>query len=123
MTDEKDRSPRIKHGSMLMATKDGSSGEVTDYLLTNSYMERHVQAKPEYWTKLNEMLYANGRVKRYAGCAENVVEKFSLLLIARDLIQFHEVSRTPDKRFFVKHQAYSFVFLTKAFLDSIAAYM
>jgi hypothetical protein len=123
MAANEDRFPRIKKGPMLMATRDGNPDEKIDRLLVNSYMHRHIQEKPEYWAKLNEMLYAQGRLKKYAGAVEDIVEKYSFLMLARDQITAYEAITNIDKLFHVKYHTYSFVFMTKAFLDSIAVFI
>lgn len=106
-----------------MATKDGSPEEEADRLLVNSYMGRHVIEKPEYWSKLLRMLYGKGRLRIYAGAVEDIVEKFSFLLLARDQIAALENQTLPDKRFHIKYFSYTFVFMEKAFLDSIAVFI
>lgn len=123
MTSDNDRFPRIKKGPLLVATKDGAPGEEMDRLLANSYMKRHVQEKPEYWRKLNEMLYSKGRLKVYAGAVEDIVDKFSFLMLARDEIAAHEKTKTLDRLFHIQYHVYSYVFFTKAFLDSIAVFL
>nr|WP_321402030.1 hypothetical protein [uncultured Desulfobacter sp.] len=86
MGHDQSRFPRIKKGPMTFATKDGSPNEEVDRLLTNSYMGRHIAQKPDYWPKLLRMVYGNGRLRTYTGAVENIVEKFSFLLLARDEI-------------------------------------
>jgi len=117
------RFPRFKQGPIVMATKDGSPKEETDSLLVNSYMGRHVIEKPEYWPKLLKMLYENGRIQTYAGAIEDIVDKFSFLLLARDQIEHLESITLPDKRFHIKYFTYTFVFMEKAFLDSVAVFI
>jgi len=106
-----------------MATKDGTPEEEADRLLVNSYMGRHVIEKPEYWSKLLRMLYEKGRLRTYAGAVEDIVEKYSFLLLARDQIGGLENQTQPDKRFHIKYFSYTFVFMEKSFLDSIAVFI
>lgn len=115
--------PRIKRGKMVMATKDGASAANVDRLLVNSYMARNVTEKPDYWPKLLGMLYGEGRLRNYTNHVEDIVDKFSFLLLARDQVLVLEETRSPDKRFFVKYFAYTFVFLTKSLLDSLAVFL
>lgn len=106
-----------------MASKDDSLEKEADRLLVNSYMGRHVIEKPPYWSKLLRMLYGKGRLRTYAGAVEDIVEKFSFLLLARDQIATLENQTLPDKRFHIKYFSYTFVFMEKAFLDSIAIFI
>jgi hypothetical protein len=115
--------PRTKKGKMIVATKDGPPGESPDRLLVNSYMGRHVVKKPEYWTKLLTMLYGEGRLKTYAGAVEDIVDKFSFLLLAKDAVLRFEETSDPDKRFYVKYFAYTYMFMTKSLLDSLAVFI
>jgi len=115
--------PRIKKGKMIIATKDSAIAENVDLLLSNSYMARHVIHKPDYWPRLLELLYGAGRLRRYAEAVEDIVDKLSFLLLARDQVLGHEDTSNPDKRFFVKYFAYTFVFLLKSLLDSLAVFV
>lgn len=115
--------PRTKRGKMIVATKGGPPGESSDRLLVNSYMGKHVVQKPDYWTKLLTMLYGKGRLKRYAGAVEDIVDKFSFLLLAKDAVLRYEDTSDPEKRFFVKYFAYTYVFMSKSLLDSLAVFV
>lgn len=115
--------PRIKKGKMIIATKDSAIAASVDLLLSNSYMARHVTQKPEYWNRLLELLYGSGRLRKHAGAVEDIVDKFSFLLLARDQVVGFEATGNPDKRFFVKYFAYTFVFMTKSLLDSLAVFV
>lgn len=115
--------PRIKKGKMTIATKDSAIAANADLLLSNSYMARHVTQKPDYWAKLLEMLYGAGHLRKYADAVEDIVDKFSFLLLARDQVLVLEETTNPDKRFFVKYFAYTFVFMTKSLLDSLAVFV
>lgn len=108
---------------MSLATKDGAPDQPADQLLANSYMGRHVVRKPEYWGKILELLYRGGRARDHADAVEDVVDKFSFLLLAKDQLLGHERSVSPDKRFYVKFLVYNYVFLTKALLDSLAVFV
>lgn len=123
MNYDQSRFPRIKKGPMIYATKDGTSEEKSDHLLVNSYMGRHIIEKPQYWSKLLKMLYGNGRARTYAGAVENIVEKYSFLLLARDQIAGLENQTQSDKNFYIKYFSYTFVFMEKAFLDSVAVFI
>jgi hypothetical protein len=115
--------PRIKKGKMIIATKDSAVAAKVDFLLADSYMARHVTQKPDYWAKLLELLYGAGRHRRYTGAVEDIVDKFSFLLLARDQVFGLEATGNPDKRFFVKYYAYTFVFMMKSLLDSLAVFI
>lgn len=115
--------PRIKRGRMMRAIKDGTPGESVDQLLANTYMARHVVKKPAYWEKILDLLYRDGRIRHYAEAAEDIVEKFSFLLLAKDQLLAHETTATPDKRFFVKFFTYNYIFMVKSFLDSVAVFL
>lgn len=115
--------PRTKKGKMIVATKDGAPGEKGDRLLANSYMAKHVKAKPAYWSKLMDMLYVGGRLPKYAGAVEDIVDKFSFLMLARDQILVYENTPNPEKRFFIKYFTYTYVFVTKSLLDSLAVFL
>ena len=106
-----------------MATKDSAIAANVDLLLSDSYMARHVTQKPPYWTKLLELLYGAGRLRKYASAVEDIVDKFSFLLLARDQVLGLEDTGNPEKRFFVKYFAYTFVFMTKSLLDSLAVFV
>lgn len=108
---------------MVMATKDSAIAANVDLLLADSYMGRHVIDKPGYWAKLLDMLFGAGQLKKYAGQVEDIVDKFSFLLLARDQVSTLEETSNPDKRFFVKYFTYTFVFLTKSLLDSLAVFV
>jgi hypothetical protein len=108
---------------MNMAIKDGKPEAEADRLLVNSYMGRHVIKKPAYWSKILRMLYGKGRLRTYAGAVEDICEKFSFLLLARDQIVDLENQTQPDKRFHIKYFSYTFVFMEKSFLDSIAVFI
>lgn len=108
---------------MVLATRDAAPGEEADRLLVNSYMGRHVHAKPDYWSKLLRMLYGSGRLKKYAGAVEDMVDKFSFMMLARDQITAYEATSHQDKRFYVKYFSYTFVYMAKAFLDSPAVFL
>ena len=114
--------PRIKKGKFISAVKGGTGSGNVDQLLANSYMARHVLAKPEYRAKLQEMLYGQGRLRNYAGAVEDIVDKLSFLMLAKDQIIAYESTESSTKRFFVKYFAYTYVFVTGAFLDSFAVF-
>jgi len=118
-----DRFPRIKKGAMLMARKDGSDSHKADVLFTNSYLGLFVQQRPAYWSKLLEMLYGDGRIRKFASVVEDIVEKFSFLALAKDQIAESEARRDPQKQFFVKYHTYSYIFMTKSFLDAVAVFI
>lgn len=115
--------PRTKTGKMIFMVKDGAKGEKPDQLLTNSYLGKYVIKKPDYWDKLLEMLYGEGRLRKYAATVEDIVDKFSFLVLAKDQINQHEAQLTPQKLFFVKYFTYTFVFMTKSFLDALAVFL
>lgn len=115
--------PRIKKGRMTLATKDGAPGQSADQLLANSYMGRHVVRKPEYWGKILDLLYRDGRARDHADAVEDIVDKFSFLLLAKDQLLGHERVVSPDKRFYVKFLVYNYVFLAKSLLDSLAVFV
>ena len=115
--------PRIKKGKMIIATKDSPPGEKADRLITNSYMARHVISKPDYWAKLLDMLYGRGRLRKYAGAVEDIFDKFSFLILAKDQVLAYEKQHSPDKRFFIKYFTYTYVFMTKSLLDSLAVFI
>ncbi len=115
--------PRIKKGKMIVATKDGAPDDKADQLLANSYMSKHVVAKPEYWSKLLHMLYGRGRLRKYAGAVEDIVDKFSFLMLAKDQIVAYENTLHHEKRFLIKYFAYTYVFMTKSLLDSLAVFL
>ena len=107
---------------MTIARKDGppTKGGI---LFTNTYLGRFVNETPDYWEKLHEMIYSSGRVRGVATMVEDIVEKFSFLAIARDQILESEKRRDREKRFFVQYHTYSFVFMTKSFLDTCAVFI
>jgi hypothetical protein len=115
--------PRIKKGTMIIATRDSAIAAKVDLLLSDSYMARHVTQKPDYWTRLLEMVYGAGRHRKYTGAVEDIVDKFSFLLLARDQVFGLENTANPDKRFYVKYYAYTFVFMMKSLLDSLAVFV
>jgi hypothetical protein len=115
--------PRIKKGSLIVAVKDNYDGKKPDYLATNSYFATFLRNKPPYWEKLLDLLYREGRLKKYASPVEDIVDKFSFLFLAKDQISFHESQLNWRKRFFVKYFAYTFVFMTKSFLDALAVFI
>lgn len=115
--------PKIKKRKMTIATKDGAPGDEGDRLLANSYMAKHIVDKPEYWSKLLQMLYGEGRLLKYAGKVEDIVDKFSFLMLAKDQIVAYENTLNHDKRFFIKYFAYTYVFMTKSLLDSLAVFV
>ncbi len=123
MNNDQSRFPRIKKGPMIVATKDGAPEEEVDRLLVNSYMGRHVIEKPAYWSTLLRMLYGNGRLRIHAGAIEDIVDKFSFLLLARDQISDLENKTISDKRFYIKYFSYTFVFMQKSLLDTIAVFI
>ena len=108
---------------MIIAVKDGALDDESDQLLANSYMAKHIVAKPEYWPKLLKMLYSKGRLLKYAGKVEDIVDKFSFLMLARDQISTYENTINHEKRFFIKYFAYTYVFMTKSLLDSLAVFV
>lgn len=108
---------------MIIATKDGALDGESDRLLANSYMAKHIVAKPEYWSKLLQMLYGKGRLLKYAGKVEDIVDKFSFLMLARDQISTYENTINHEKRFFIKYFSYTYVFMTKSLLDSLAVFV
>jgi uncharacterized protein YuzE len=114
--------PRIKKGKLISAVKGNTGPGNMDQLLANSYMSRHVAAKPEYWAKLVEMLYGQGRLRNYAGAVEDIVDKLSFLMLAKDQIIAYEGTESSTKRFFVKYFAYTYVFVAGALLDSLAVF-
>lgn len=118
-----ERFPRLKKGAMIMARKDGTPDSKSDVLFTNSYLGPFIQEKPEYWGKLLEMLYGEGRLRKFASAVEDIVEKFSFLALAKDQIAERENTKDARKRFFVKYHAYSYIFLTKSFLDAVAVFI
>lgn len=107
---------------MIVARKDGPSTTGGD-LFTNTYLGRFVSETPDYWAKLHEMIYGNGRLKKFAAIIEDIVEKFSFLALARDQVYDSERRSDHDKRFFVKYHTYNFIFMTKSFLDSCAVFL
>ncbi len=115
--------PRKKKGKMIIATKDGAPDDEGDQLLANSYMAKHIEAKPEYWSKLLQMLYGEGRLLKYAGKVEDIVDKFSFLMLSKDQIFAYENTLNHEKRFFIKYFAYTYVFMTKSLLDSLAVFV
>ena len=117
------QSPRLKKDKFIAATKNGHDRSSPDYLATNSYFATFLKNKPLYWDALNEMLYGKGRLRKYAGIVEDIIDKFSFLFLARDQIASHESQLNPHKRFFVKYFVYTFVFMTKSFLDALAVFI
>jgi len=115
--------PRLKRGKMIIATKDGPKDSRSDVLFTNSYLGPYVLQKPAYWEKLIGMLYGEGRLRNFASVVEDIVEKFSFLALAKDQIAEHEKTRDPRKRFFVQYFVYSYIFMTKSFLDATAVFI
>jgi len=118
-----DRYPKINKGSMIVAVKDGTNEKKADQLITNSYFATFLEKRPTYWEKLISLLYGKGRLKKYASIVEDIVDKFSFLFLAKDQILSHEMQLNVQKRFYVKYFAYTFVFMTKSFLDSLAVFI
>ena len=116
-------SPRIKKGNFIVAVKDGHDGNAPDYLATNSYFATFLKNRPIYWDDLHNMLYGQGRLRKYAGAVEDIIDKFSFLFLAKDQIAHYESQLNWHKRFFVKYFVYTFVFMTKSFLDALAVFI
>ncbi len=114
--------PRTIRGAMIIAQKDGPPNK-GGVLFTNTYLGHLVEEIPDYWDKLHQMIYGDGRLKKYATIVEDVVEKFSFLAIARDQINANEQRRDRQKRFFVQYHTYSYVFMTKSFHDACAVFL
>lgn len=115
--------PRIKKGPITVAHKDPKPGETSDMLIANSFFRTFLQTTPDYWEKLLDLLYRGGRLRLYASSVEDTVEKFSFLFLSRDQIRRYEPLDNDNKRFYIKYFAYSFIYFTKSFLDSIAVFL
>ena len=114
--------PRIIRGAVIVARKDGPPTKA-GVLFTNTYLGRFVNETPDYWDKLHDMIYGKGRLRKFASMVEDLVEKFSFLALARDQISEHEKRRDREKLFFVKFHTYSYVYVTKSFLDACAVFL
>jgi len=115
--------PRIKRGPITVAHKDPKPGETSDMLIANSFFRTFLQTTPDYWEKLLDLLYRGGRLRLYASSVEDTVEKFSFLFLSREQIRRYEPLDNDNKRFYIKYFAYSFIYFTKSFLDSIAVFL
>lgn len=115
--------PRIKKGRITPAYKEAKAGEKSDFLISNTYFRTFLQTTPPYWDKLLDLLYRGGRLKKYASIVEDVIDKFSFLFLSRDQIRHHESLLDASKKFHIKYFTYTFIYLTKSFLDSLAVFV
>jgi Cthe_2314-like HEPN len=115
--------PRIKKGRITPAYKEGKPGEIPDFLISNTYFSTFLKSKPPYWDDLLRVLYYNGRLVKYASGVEDIVDKFSFLFLSRDKINQYEELQDWSKCFYIKFLTYSFIYLTKSFLDSLAVFV
>lgn len=106
---------------MIVATKDGLDS--IPEMFGNTYLSKFSKGDPDYWSKLHGMLYGGGRLRKFASCFEDIVEKFSFAAIARDQISEHETRKDYQKIYIVKYHLYSYIFLIKSFLDACAVFI
>jgi len=107
---------------MIVARKDGPDPPGGS-LFTNTYLGGKLTEIPDYSEKLHEMIYGEGRLRKFATIVEDIFEKFSFVAIARDQIRESESRRDREKRFIVKYHAYTYVFMMKSFLDTCAVFI
>ena len=114
--------PRLIRGSLIVCSKDGQPPK-GGILFANTYLGRHIKEVPDYWDNLHKMIYGRGRLKKYAAIVEDIVDKFSFLFLARDQFGVSEQLRDPVKRFLAQYHTYTYVFMTKSFLDACAVFI
>ncbi|MEW6674361.1 MAG: Cthe_2314 family HEPN domain-containing protein [Thermodesulfobacteriota bacterium] len=115
--------PRIKKGKITPMYKEGNEGGFRDFLIQNSYFATCLDRRPLYWGKLLRLLYGEGRLYVYASIVEDIVDKFSFLFLSKDQIISIEGELNWSKRFYIKYYTYTFVYLTKSLLDSLAVFI